>query len=154
MPLSKPIDQLPDDFEKVKSQLVSYETLRELAKQATELIQYEAQNIARGSIKAGIKLRVARGSKGSSVGVKIGADKEHWYARFFETGTKEHEIRARRAKVMVSEQGEFFGRFIPRHPGMKADPILSKALEIRGKQASDVFNQGIQDIIRDGLASY
>lgn len=140
------------DFQKVSILTTKFETLRDLAKQATQLIQFEAQNIAHGSIKSGIKLRVDRGGTLASLGVKIGADKQHWYARFFETGTKAHEIRAKRARVLASD-GVFFGRSI-QHPGMKADPILSKAVEIRGNQAAAVFKQGIQDIIRGGLASY
>jgi HK97 gp10 family phage protein len=149
---SKPIDQLAVDFEKVSLLVARFETLRDLAKQATELIQFEAQTIAHGTIQSGIKLKIDRGSSITSITVKIGADKKHWYARFFETGTKPHEIRAKRAKTL-GFGGVFFGRSV-QHPGMKADPILTKALAIRGQQAANVFNQGIQDIIRDGLASY
>lgn len=146
MPRSKPISEVSVDFQKLSLLLTRYETIRDLAKQSAELIKKEAETIARGSIKQGIRMQVERGSTIASVGVKVGADKKHWYARFFETGTRPHEIRARRAKALFSSKlNMFFQPF--QHPGMKADPILSRAVETRGKQAADLFNAGIKKLV-------
>lgn len=150
MPPYKPISEVSVDFERLTLN-VRYDQIKDLAKDAAQLIKSEAESIARGSIKQGIKMQVERGSTLASVEVKVGADKKHWYARFFETGTRPHEIRARRAKVLVSKAGVFYGKHV-RHPGMAADPILSKAVEIRGKQAADLFAKGIRQIIIESFA--
>lgn len=140
------------DFARL-SLAVQYEDLRDLAKDATRIIQREAESIARGSIKSSFLMRVDRGSTLASVEVKMGPNKAHWYARFFETGTKPHEIRARRAKALYnSKDVAFYGRSV-QHPGMKSDPILSRAVEVAGPEASKFFADGIHKIILDSFAA-
>lgn len=151
MPPSKPISEVAVDFNRL-SLRVTYDQLKDLAKESTLIIQREAESIARGSIRQSFRMKIERGSNIASVEVKMGPDKKHWYARFFETGTRAHEIRAHQAKALFSSKtNQFFGRTV-QHPGMKSDPILSRAVATAGPEASKHFAEGIRRIILDSFA--
>ena len=148
---SKPISELSVDFEKLERTL-RLEEVKTSAKEAAKIIQRDAERRAHGSIRESFLMRVDRGATIDSIEIKIGTDKKHWYARFFDTGTKPHTITIKKAKVLANRrEGIFFGRTV-KHPGMRKIPLLAGAIESVGKEAADHFNARLREFVLESFA--
>lgn len=150
MPL-KPISELAVDFEKLERTLRLAE-VKTAAKEAALIIQRDAERRAHGSIKESFLMRVDRGATIDAIEIKIGTDKQHWYARFFDTGTKPHTITRRKKTVLYSARaGTFYGRTV-KHPGMRKIPLLAGAIDAVGKEAADHFNARLRGFVLESFA--
>ncbi len=158
MPPSKPISELAVDFEKLERTL-RLDEVKTAAKEAAALIKADAESRARGSIRDSFLMRVDRAATIDSIEVRIGTDKQHWYARFFDTGTRPHTITAgafvahrkrgarSTARVLVNQrEGIFFGRTV-RHPGMRPVPLLSGAIKSKGQEAALHFSKRLREFV-------
>lgn len=143
---SKPIDQIQVDFEKLIVTL-RLDEMKLVAKEAATLIKEDAEGRAVGSIRDSFLMRVDRGATIDRIEVKIGTDKKHWYARFFDTGARSHVILAKKSRVLVNQQQQiFFGRTV-HHPGMHERPLLKGAIQTAGPGAADLFNRRIKEVV-------
>lgn len=158
MPRSKPISELEVDFERLERTL-RLDEVKTAAKESAGLIKEDAESRARGSIRDSFLMRVDRAATIDSIEVRIGTDKKHWYARFFDKGTTAHTITAgafvahrkrgtrSNARVLVNQrEGIFFGRTV-RHPGMKPIPLLTGAIGAKGQEAALHFAKRLREFV-------
>ncbi len=149
---SKPISELAVDFDRLERTLRLAE-VKVAAKEAAKIIQRDAESRAHGSIKESFLMRLDRGATIDSIEIKIGTDKQHWYARFFDTGTKPHTITKKKAKVLYSQRdGIFYGRTV-KHPGMRKIPLLAGAIDAVGKEAADHFNARLRGFVLESFGN-
>ena len=149
---SKPISELAVDFEKLERTL-RLEEVKTAAKEAAKIIQRDAERRAHGSIRDSFLMRLDRGATIDSIEIKIGTDKQHWYARFFDTGTKPHTITVKKSSVLVNRrEGLFFGRTV-KHPGMRKIPLLAGAIDAVGKEAADHFNARLRGFVMESFGN-
>ena len=80
------------------------------------------------------------GAEGLTAIIRAGAGIK--YAPYVEFGTRPHEIRPRRAKVLhwISEGEHVFARRV-RHPGTRGQFFMRRAFEDGEKKASEIFNK-------------
>ncbi len=68
--------------------------------------------------------------------MEIGPDDDHWYYRFFETGTSAHEVTPKNAGGLeLMWMGELIVRMIAHPSGMAAQPFLRPAHDEKKDQA-------------------
>ena len=80
--------------------------------------------------------------------VEIGPDEEHWYYRFFETGTAPHEFPPDQAGGLeLMGIGELIVRMIVHHPGMPAQPFLRPAFDEKRKDAGNKTGDRFLEVI-------
>ena len=78
------------------------------------------------------------------VQIIIGPDEEHWYYRFFETGTDPHEVLPKDAQALRIEDG-FFAR--ANVSGMPAEPFLRPAIDTGKADATDAIGDKFRDTL-------
>lgn len=139
--LQKFLDQLPAKLEAN----VIRGGLRAGAKVSEKAVK-DSINERTGKLRASVKVKTSNRSGVVKAIVSIG-DKLAWYARFYEFGTKPHEIKAKGEKSMFI--GGLFRRLI-NHPG---------ATSTRGKmraaldETQSAAAARVVDYIRDRLRS-
>lgn len=85
--------------------------------------------------------------------VAIGPDKKHWYYRFFEFGATPHDIKPKRAKVLVFEgrDGTAFIRWARKSGGVRMKPFLRPAVDNNASTAvqamANVLNAEIRKVL-------
>ncbi len=110
------------------------QVLEPAALAGAEVIKDQANSLAPGPH---IETEVTEKSRTKAKG-EIGPDKDHWYYRFFETGTAPHEITPKNAGgLQFMGAGELIVRMIVHHPGMAANPFLRPAMDEKKKPAVD-----------------
>ena len=92
-----------------------------------------------------IAVEVERNKRDLAV-AKIGPDKDHWYYRFFETGTAPHEITGNPFLVFTAYGKRFVIRQVW-HNGMAARPFLRPALDGSKGTATDAFGAVIREVV-------
>lgn len=76
--------------------------------------------------------------------VEVGAN----YGIYVHEGTRPHQIRAVRAKVLANKRtGDVFGRVV-NHPGTKANPFLERAVEKVEKDIDGYFISAVQNVFK------
>jgi HK97 gp10 family phage protein len=86
-----------------------------------------------------------RSIKRGYAGVSVGPDKEHWYYRFFETGTTPHEIEVETAEALTLVGGNLRER-VMNHPGMAAQPFMRPGFDasearVKAKIGEELWEQ-------------
>lgn len=92
-----------------------------------------------------ITVEVERNDSDKAV-AKIGPDKDHWYYRFFETGTAPHEITGNPFLVFTAYGKLFVIRQVWNN-GMAARPFLRPALDSSKDAATDAFGAVIRKVV-------
>lgn len=129
--------------------------LRQIGRRAGQVL--EAGALAGADVVAGDANRRAPGPNihaevversQSSVTVDIGPDEEHWYYKFFETGTQPHRITPLNRKALRFEVGdeEIFALAV-QHPGMAAQPFLRPALDENADGAAGAAGQALRRLL-------
>lgn len=86
--------------------------------------------------------------------MEIGPDKEHWYYRFFETGTAPHEITPKKKGGLAFPYlGEKIVRMISNPSGMPAQPFLRPARDEKEDEAEEATGQTFLKVINKYLES-
>ena len=142
--------------------------LRDAAKPVRSQMRAAAPNKS-GKLKKAIKTKAVagKGATNNVATVMIGTFKEGkqspgFYARFFEYGTKAHDIPSpttgrgknkRKNQAVVAFGGKVFGRV--RHPGQKAKPFMAPAFERTHKQATEILAKRLkQRIILEAIKKH
>lgn len=92
-----------------------------------------------------IAVEVERNARGKAV-ARIGPDKDHWYYRFFETGTAPHEIVGDPFLVFTA-YGKLFRIRKVWNNGMAARPFLRPALDRNTDAATSAFGSVIRGVV-------
>lgn len=80
--------------------------------------------------------------------MEIGPDDDHWYYRFFETGTSSHEVTPKNAGGLeLMFGGELIVRMIAHPSGMAAQPFLRPAWDEKEKEAEEATGQKFIELI-------
>ena len=90
-----------------------------------EVVKREMSAKAHGSIAQSVEIEFPETTGIPTV--KIGPDKDHWYAAFQEFGAVPHIVRIK-SKHILSDGGDFYGREV-RHPGLRKDPFVRPAID-------------------------
>ena len=90
-----------------------------------KVVKREMSAKARGSIAQSIEIEFSDTTGIPTI--RIGPDKEHWYAAFQEFGAVPHTVKIN-SKQILSDGGDFFGREI-RHPGLTKKPFVRPAID-------------------------
>jgi len=106
---------------------------------------------------------LAKFTTGATVPIKTGYLVQNWgfdigtliarwypkasYAPYVEFGTKAHEIRPVKARVLANkETGQFFGTLV-HHPGTKANPFMERIVASAQPEIDMLFGQALEKII-------
>lgn len=116
------------------------QVLEEAALEGAQVIVDDANTLAPGpNIEAEVVKRDQH-----SVEVNIGPDKDHWYYRFFETGTQPHTITPSTRKRLRFDVGEEVFALAVQHPGMAAQPFLRPAIDENTDAAAKAAGQALR----------
>ena len=122
--------------------------LEEAALAGADVIKDEANRLAPGPH---IETDVVE-STWTHADVEIGPDKEHWYYRFFETGTSAHEVTPKTAGGLAFPWGgEMIVRMISHPSGMAAQPFLRPARDEKEKEADEATGRKFLEVINRHL---
>jgi len=111
------LNSMADDLKK--------EITKEALMAGAEVVKREMSAKADGSIAQSIKMEFPETTGIPTI--RIGPDKEHWYAAFQEFGAVPHTVKIK-SKQILADGGEVFGREI-RHPGVRKDPFVRPAVD-------------------------
>lgn len=123
-------------------------TLRSATLAGAEVIVAAADGLAPGPH---IDAEVTSASA-SKIEVAIGPDEEHWYYRFFETGTQPHEIEGSPLLAFEGDEGWVRTRQVA-HKGMAARPFLRPAHDEKSQEAQDQLGAVVRERIEQVKAA-
>lgn len=111
--------------------------LKEAGKAGGKVFKETAEAEAPGKL-----VMVVEKSSVGKIEIAVGPSKAHWYYRFFETGARPHEIKARKADVLYipGVGSEFFGS-AEEAGGVNAKPFLRPAFDTKREAALAAFGK-------------
>jgi HK97 gp10 family phage protein len=131
------VEKLLKALEEVDKQ--AKKVLKEAGKAGGEVFREAAEANAPGPL-----VTVIEKSTQGNVEVAVGPSKAHWYYRFFETGARPHEIKARRADVLyIPGVGREFFTSASETGGVTAKPFLRPAFDTKHDAALKAFGETI-----------
>lgn len=89
----------------------------------------------------------------SHADIEIGPDKEHWYYKFFETGTAAHEVTPRSVGGLEfpGAEGEMVVRQVVFVSGMPASPFMRPAFDGKKNEAEEAVGREFLQVINKYL---
>ena len=135
--------ELLDKIAKMGNQISG--VIEDAALTGAEEFQDRAKSLAPGPH---VEMETVKKTK-TQAEVDIGPDDEHWYYRFFETGTAPHEITPSIAGALeFMFAGELIVRaIVKKHPGMPAQPFLRPAFDEKRKDAGNRTGDRFLEVI-------
>lgn len=128
-----------------KMGIASSAVLEAAVRAGARILEQEAEPNAPGP-----HLEIETVEKGrDSVTVAVGPDEDHWYYRFFETGTPPHKI-AGSPLVFEAERGKVYAKEV-HHPGMAARPFLRPAVDAKKGAAEKAIGARLKAAV-EGVA--
>ena len=130
-------EQLLKALEKAENE--AKKALKEAGQAGGKVFKDAAEDNAPGPL-----VMVVEKSSVGKIEIAVGPSKAKWYYRFFETGARPHEIKARKADVLyIPGVGrEFFGS-ASETGGLSAKPFLRPAFDTKREAAIKAFGETI-----------
>jgi HK97 gp10 family phage protein len=119
--------------------------LEEAAQAGADVVKDESNRLAPGPY---IETDLAKKTRHFAE-MEIGADEDHWYYRFFETGAASHEITPDQKSGLEfpGREGEMIVRIFASHQGMPAAPFLRPAHDGKRKEAEEATGRKFLEVI-------
>jgi HK97 gp10 family phage protein len=84
-------------------------------------------------------------SKKGRATIEIGPDKDHWYYRFFETGTAAHEVRPESKQAL--KLGDDIFAMVANPSGMSARPFMRPAFDEKSGEAEKTVGERLRKAV-------